>query len=114
MRKYLVLLVIQFVLAFGYSTSAQTHTPELSIPDPSQKIKIAELSCGQCKFHMKGKGCKLAIRFGKETYFVEGAHIDDFGNAHSKNGFCKAIRRAEVQGKIEGNLFRITYLKFLN
>jgi Family of unknown function (DUF6370) len=92
---------------------AQMQQPDISKPDPAKKIQMAEVSCGQCKFHLKGKSCDLAIRIKGKAWFADGAHIDSFGDAHAKNGFCKAISKAEVQGEIINNRFKVTYLKLL-
>ena len=74
-----------------------------------EKTFVAEVSCGQCQFHLTGQeGCDLAIKFEGKAYFVDGAHIDDFGDAHDKNsGFCEVIRTAEVIGKLENNRFKV-------
>ncbi|MEO5944005.1 MAG: DUF6370 family protein [Ferruginibacter sp.] len=93
--------------------SAQSTAKNISIPDPAQKIQKVEMACGQCRFHLKGKGCKLAVKINGKAYFVDGAGIDDFGNAHQKDGFCKAIGMAKVQGKIINNRFIATYIKVL-
>lgn len=80
-------------------------------PDNSKKTMIVDVACGQCQFHMKGKGCSLAIKLNGKTYFVDGADIDSFGDAHASDGFCKAISKAEVQGEIVNNRFKTTYFK---
>jgi hypothetical protein len=69
--------------------------------------QVAEISCGQCKFGMEEPmGCDLAIRLDNKVYFVEGAGIDDFGDAHDKiTGFCSVIRKANVLGAIEKETF---------
>lgn len=72
-----------------------------------------EASCGQCHFGLKGKGCQLAVRFGGKAYFVDGTSIDDYGDAHEEEGFCSAIRRAEVQGAVVRNRFAATYFRLL-
>jgi hypothetical protein len=87
--------------------------PKLNQPDPSKKIMIAEAACGECRLGLHGKSCDLAIRINGKAYFVDGANIDSFGDAHAKDGFCKAIRKAEVQGTIEGDRFKVTYFKLL-
>lgn len=72
----------------------------------SVKNQIVEASCGQCQFKMKEKkGCDLAVRFNGKSYFVEGTRIDDHGDAHSKKGFCNAIRKVEVAGEIKKGKF---------
>ncbi|MBR9913308.1 MAG: hypothetical protein GYB32_00540 [Algicola sp.] len=73
------------------------------------EIQAVEVSCGQCQFGLTSqKGCDLAIRIGENAYFVDGAHIDDFGDAHDKDsGFCEVIRKAEVSGSLQGDRFKI-------
>lgn len=84
-----------------------------STPDPSKKILVVEASCGQCKFGLPGKDCDLAIRTNGKAYFVDGTKIDDHGDAHAKDGFCEAIRKAKVQGEIKGDRFKATYFQLL-
>ncbi len=80
----------------------------------SQQTKVVEASCGQCQFKMKDKkGCDLAVRIDGKPYFVEGTNINDHGDAHSKNGFCNTIRKAEVSGEIKGDKFVATSFKLL-
>jgi hypothetical protein len=82
-------------------------------PDPNKKLMVVETSCGECQFQMKGKGCELAVRIDGKSYFVDGTTIDDHGDAHGKDGFCEAVRKAEVQGEIVNNRFKATYFKLL-
>jgi hypothetical protein len=79
----------------------------------SNKMQIAEASCGQCQFKMAGKGCDLAVRINGKSYFVDGTKIDDHGDAHAKDGFCEKIRKAEIKGNIINNRFVATYFKLL-
>jgi hypothetical protein len=80
----------------------------------NQKPKIVEVSCGQCQFGMKEKkGCDLAVRIDGKSYFVEGTKIDEHGDAHAKDGFCEAIRKAEVIGEVKDNKFVVSYFKLL-
>ena len=75
---------------------------------------IVEASCGQCLFDMKEKeGCDLAIRIDGKSYFVDGAHIDDFGDAHAEDGFCSTIRRAEVEGRLKNSTFYAKSFKII-
>jgi len=39
--------------------------------------------------------------------------IDSHGDAHAKDGFCNSIRKAEVQGEIINDRFKVTYFKLL-
>lgn len=95
------------------ATNAQTNKPDISKPDPAKKIQTVEISCGECKFHLKGKSCDLAVRIKGKAYFIDGVDIDAFGDAHGKMGFCNAIRKAEVQGEIVNNRFKVSYVKLL-
>lgn len=96
--------VTVFFLFMGISIFSQS----------TQKVQVVEASCGQCQFKMKGKkGCDLAVRINGKSYFVEGTKIDDHGDAHSKEGFCNAIRKAEVTGEIKGDKFVATSFKLL-
>lgn len=93
MRKILTFIIASF---FTIHINAQ-------VQDSAQ---IVEASCGQCNFGMKGKaGCDLAVRINGVPYFVDGVKIDHFGDAHAKDGFCNAIRKAKVSGKIKKNRF---------
>ncbi len=77
------------------------------------KSQIVEASCGQCQFKMKGHDCDLAVRIEGKYYFVDGASIDSFGDAHANDGFCTTVRKAEVVGKIIDNRFKATSFKLL-
>jgi hypothetical protein len=79
----------------------------------TQKTQIVEVSCGQCQFGMKSGGCDLAVRIDGKSYFVDGTKIDEHGDAHAKDGFCSAIRKAEVVGEIKNNRFAVSYFKLL-
>jgi Family of unknown function (DUF6370) len=78
------------------------------------KYQIVEVSCGQCQFGMtEKKGCDLAVRINRKSYFVEGTKIDEHGDAHAHDGFCSAIRKAEVVGEIKSNKFVVSSFKLL-
>lgn len=69
--------------------------------------KTVEASCGICKFDMKGEKCALAIRLEDgNRFWVSGFSIDAFGDAHGKDGFCQAIRKAKVSGTITKDEFK--------
>jgi hypothetical protein len=91
----------------------QTKPSKISQPDSTKKIQIVEASCGECQFHLTGKSCDLAVRINGKAYFVDGTSIDEHGDAHAKDGFCEAIRKAEVQGEIVNNRFKATYFKLI-
>lgn len=77
------------------------------------KSQIVEAACGQCQFKMKGHGCELAVRIDGKSYFVDGTSIDSHGDAHANDGFCAAIRKAEVVGSIVDNRFKATSFKLV-
>jgi len=63
-------------------------------------------SCGMCNFGMKNqKNCSLAIQVGERAYTVKGSKIDDHGDSHAKDGFCNAVRIADVDGKVKDGVF---------
>lgn len=92
MKKSLFILVL--IISSACSTSEK---------------QTVELSCGQCQFGLTTQeGCDLAIRIDNKAYFVDGADIDDFGDAHDENtGFCEVIITAEVSGEVVDNRFKV-------
>jgi hypothetical protein len=106
------ILPIVFFSLVAMPSFAQNNEMETQ-PDSTKKILIVDASCGQCQFHMAGKGCDLAIRIKGKTYFVDGTSIDDHGDAHAKDGFCESVRKAKVQGEIVDNRFKATYFKLI-
>lgn len=109
--KYLFSFILLTAVAF-YS-SAQTKSAKDAKPDPAKKMQVVEASCGECQFGMEGTSCDLAVRIDGKSYFVDGTAIDEHGDAHAKDGFCKAVRKAELQGEIVNNRFKATYFKLL-
>lgn len=102
MKKTTILLFLLFTVML----SAQNKKVVL-------KKQVVEASCGQCQFKMAGKSCDLAVRMDGKTYFVDGTSIDSHGNAHAADGFCAAIRKAEVSGSIVNDRFIATDFKLL-
>lgn len=88
----------------------------LACANRKAETQIVELSCGQCQFGLTSqKGCDLALRIDEQAYFVDGADIDDFGDAHDEVvGFCEVIRKGEVEGEIIDNRFKISAIKMLD
>lgn len=109
------LLTTFCITIISLTATAQAKTKKLSaLPDPNKVIQIVEASCGECQFGLPGKSCDLAVRINGKSYFVDGTSIDDYGDAHAKDGFCKAVRKAEVQGEIVNNKFKATYFKLID
>jgi hypothetical protein len=102
MKKIISLLFLLSVLI----VNAQDKKEQL-------KSRIVEASCGQCRFGMEGQECELAVRIDGKSYFVDGTSIDAHGDAHAADGFCTAIRKAEVVGEIIDNRFKVTSFKLM-
>lgn len=107
------LLLILALNTFPFWVNAQNTIVLSDKPDTAKKILLAEVSCGQCQFGLPGMDCSLAVRIDGHAYFVKGANIDSYGDAHANDGFCKAIRKAEVQGELINNQFNLSYFKLL-
>ena len=110
MKRFFVCIacVLMGSCVFGQKTDAKVATP-----DPNKKIQVVETASGECQFKLEGKGCDLAVRIDSKAYFVDGTDIDSHGDAHAKDGFCNAVRKAEVQGLVVNNRFKVTYFKLL-
>jgi hypothetical protein len=72
-----------------------------------------QAACGQCLFDLPGDGCDLAVRIRGEAWFVDGAHIDDHGDAHGTDGMCNTIREAEVVGSVDNGRFRVESFRLI-
>lgn len=107
------LFTIILIGVFAFSAAAQADKENSKGPDPAKKVETAEVSCGKCKLGLPGKSCDMAIRINNKAYYVDGAEIDSFGDAHAHDGMCNAIRKAEVQGELVGDRFKISYIKML-
>lgn len=105
-RYFIILFFLGLVCQFAV---AQTKTT----PGELIENRVVEASCGQCQFHLSGKGCDLAVRIDGKAYFVDGTGIDDHGDAHAKDGLCARIRKARVSGRIVNNRFQATSFKLL-
>ena len=108
-RKSILVLLSCTLLVIGCQsrielTSVSTNTPTIEQP-VTLTSQIIEASCGQCQFGMEGKGCDLAVRFDGKSYYVDGAEIDDFGDAHGDDGMCNCIRQARVSGHVNNGRF---------
>ncbi|MFZ1750053.1 MAG: DUF6370 family protein [Saprospiraceae bacterium] len=93
---------------------AQKNSKLAAKPDATKKVMLVEASCGQCQFGMDGSGCDLAIRFDDKSYYVTGSNLNDHGDAHAHDGFCSAIRKAEVQGEVVDSKFKLSYFKLVS
>lgn len=108
----IVALLCSFVLFLG-SVMAQKNNAVPLKKDSTKKVQVVETACGECQFGLKGKGCNLAVRINGTAYFVDGTDIDSHGDAHADDGFCNAVRKAEVQGTLVNNRFNVTWFKLI-
>ena len=104
------LVVLSALFIFACKHDKKVSTKELKF-NPDIELIIAEASCGICMFNMEGEKCELAVKIKDEKYYVLGANIDSFGDAHSDTGFCNSIREADIQGELINNKFLLTYFK---
>lgn len=107
-KKILIILLFIPFLCF----SQKTETNKLKF-DPNKKTLKVGASCGICMLNMKGKECLLAVKYKDESYYVDGAGIDDFGDAHSDTGFCNSISDAKIQGKLIDEIFFVSYFELI-
>jgi hypothetical protein len=105
MKNYLVAFLL-----FSYASMAQKPFGKIN---PNLPIDTLAASCGSCNFKMPKKGCFLAVKKDDIAYEVKGTGLDDHGDAHAEDGFCMAVRKARVQGKVENGFFVATYFELL-
>ncbi len=111
MKTITLITAFMFLSFFNY---AQVASKLSSVPDKNKKVFTVEASCGECNFELPGKDCDLAVRIDGKAYFVDGLNIQEYGHPHNKNGFCVAVRKAEVQGEVVDGRFKATYFKLLD
>ena len=103
MKKILVFTFL-FIIFFSFSQQKIDKN----------KIQTLDVSCGQCQFKMtEKKGCDLAVLIDGKPYFIVGTTIDEHGDAHAKDGFCEAVRKAKVIGELKDSKFYITYFELI-
>ena len=106
-----------FTLFFSILFLSIQHTLVLAQEQSeSHKMKInmiVDASCAKCQFDKDDNACLLAIEINTEIFYVEGTSIDDHGDAHGDTGFCNAIRKAHVVGKISDNRFLLEKFRLL-
>lgn len=95
------LLVLAFAASCGAGAEKST---EITAEQLAEGVHV-EVGCGTCLFEMEGDACELAVKINGKAYFVDGATIDEFGDAHAEEGLCNAVSEAHVTGKIEGDRF---------
>jgi len=112
-----MILLCSLILSVGcqQSTEVASDSTDGSSSDPSVNLvsQVVEAACGECQFDMEGNGCDLAVRFDGKGYYVDGAKMDDHGDAHGDDGMCNVIRTAKVTGEIKEGRFVATSFEVL-
>ena len=110
-------LFVSLVFVLGCQNElkvSDNEEPATSITSTTQVVnQIVESSCGQCQFGMEGNGCDLAVRIDGESYYVDGAMLDDHGDAHGDDGMCNCVRQAKVSGEVADGRFTATSFELL-
>ncbi len=109
-----LVLLMFFAITISTYTFAQKKDKLPALPDPNKVVQVVEASCGECQLGLPGKSCNLAVRINGKPYFVDGTSIDDHGDAHAGDGFCEAVRKAEVQGEVVNNRIQASYIKLID
>jgi hypothetical protein len=100
----------KLLLLLGLAWATGANAQDMAAGD---SLQVVEAACGQCRLGLPGKGCDLAVRINGKAYFVDGTGIDQHGDAHAADGFCKAVRKARVQGTIVNGRFKATHFELL-
>ena len=103
---------VMILCVFSFTTVAQVNKDTTLVPD-NKKLMVVEAACGQCQFELSGESCDLAVRINGKAYYVDGTTIDSHGDAHAADGFCNAIRKANVQGDVVNGRFKSTYFQLV-
>ena len=108
-------LLATFLPLTGFAQPAHNLA---ATPDPDKPVLTVETSCGECNYGLPGYDCDVAVRLPQEdgaskAYYVDGVSIGEYGHPHDENGFCVAVRKAEVQGELVDGRFEASYFKLL-
>jgi hypothetical protein len=106
--KHTAMKKIMLIAGLAIAGGAQAQTKAAS-----DSLQLVEAACGQCRLGLPGKGCDLAVRIDGKAYFVDGTGIDQHGDAHASDGFCKAVRQAQAKGAVVNGRYKATYFKLL-
>lgn len=105
-------IIIASLCLASFAVNAQQPGSSLKFDD-KKKVYEVVAGCGSCKFGMNVPSCPLAIKLDGKLYLVDGAKIDDFGDAHADDGFCNATKKAKVQGDTSSSFFKVTYFELV-
>lgn len=130
MLKYIKLTIVFLILVCSHSLYAGCGSCEMDVKATSSTNSITIVneiptsgringtvlaSCGMCNFGESAtNGCALAIKINNNTYAVKNSGINDHGDSHASNGFCKAVRLANVKGQVRKGKFLATSFALLD
>jgi hypothetical protein len=106
-------VVLALLAAAGCKQSGDDAKPAAQATAAAPAAQIVEAACGMCKFDLAGGECGLAVRIDGAVYPVEGATLDDHGDAHGADGMCNVVRRAKVVGTVVDGRFVATSFELL-
>ncbi len=76
--------------------------------------QVVDAACRSCQFKKNtDKGCAMAVKINNKVYVVEGIDKKQFGEMHSKDGYCKVTKKALVSGEIKRGKFYATSFKYV-
>lgn len=84
-----------------------------TIKETAKISQTVNASCGICNFNMTGDECDLAVEINGKYYYTVGSGIDEHGDSHANDGFCNAVRKAEILGEIKHGVFYIESFNLL-
>lgn len=114
LQAILLTTIFSFELVYPGCGGCKLTSNKINNPTGNFVLKIGKngavqgqvlASCGMCNFGMDSRDCSLAIQIDKKNFPVRGTGIDDHGDSHDENGFCNAIRVADVNGKVKDGVF---------
>ena len=60
----------------------------------------------KCKAFLIISSNNINFLVGKKTFNVKGTGMEDHGDSHAEDGFCNAVRIANVKGKVSKGKFK--------
>ncbi|MBL4754075.1 MAG: hypothetical protein JKY52_10850 [Flavobacteriales bacterium] len=113
--KTLIISILSVVMLSLNTMAQDSKVKDGKVKKADSKVikQEVEASCGQCQFGLSGDGCHLAVRIDGKAYLVDGTNINEHGDAHAEDGFCNAIRKAKVEGKVKGGKFKAAKFELL-
>ena len=108
-------LPLAVALAFSACSGEPGSAPAVNGSSAPTEVQssVVEAACGSCLFGLPGSDCSLAVRIDGRAHYVDGAKMDDFGDAHAADGLCNTVRQARVSGRLDGERFAAAAFELL-